>query len=238
MKRMISLGITHLFLSPLAVAGGPTVTMSGPTPAISATYPSDLTSTITYTISNYVTQPLPLSISGISPPIQRVTVSNDCGGRLLAGNPSYPSTCQIGVAITPTQAELGSFISENMKINIGGRVPLMSSISFEVVEGGPALSSFVRSSGVADGTNFIPGLGTLGSTDIHVFGFSFLSSGVCNASLTSSDYPATPVTISSNTSLIVPGAFPNDCIAFCNSTITSITYPGQSVNCTNVIPVT
>lgn len=235
MKRMISLGITTLLLSPLAFAT-PTVALSGPTPAIAATYGSDSVSTIVYTIRNYFNHQLPLSISGISSPIQRVQVSNDCGYGIPSGNPNYPATCQIGISISPTEAEVGSFISQKMLVDIGGRAPLMSSISFTVVAAVyPSLTSFVAASGVAVGANFIPGLGTLSSSTIHAYGLPLLSPGVCDASTTIGNYPGVPVTIISDTLLTIPNNFPNRCFALCNNTIVSTTYPGQSADCTNVI---
>lgn len=128
--RMISLGITSLLLSPWALAIPP-VTLSGPTPAI----PSQVTATttMTYTISNYVPQRFPLSISGISSLVQRVAVQNDCGNGLLAGSPTHPSTCQIGVSITPPSSNTNTSIQQNLLVNYGGRVPLSSSISTTAV---------------------------------------------------------------------------------------------------------
>ena len=130
MKRMISLCVTHLFLSPLAFAGGPTVTMSGPTPTIASSYGAGISSTVIYTITNNVPNSLPVTVSGITGAITRTTVANDCGTSLPAAGTTGPSTCNIGITITPTTAQIGSSISQTMEVNYQGRTPLTSDISF------------------------------------------------------------------------------------------------------------
>lgn len=233
--RMIPLGITSLLSSSLAFAIPP-VTLSAPTPAIAASYPTGSNTTLTYTVSNYVHERLPLIISGLSSPLQRVSVPNDCGNGLPVGNPNYPATCTIGVLISPSEVNAGSFISQEMQVNTGGRVPLKSTLSFNVAEG-PIVTSFDSATGIAGGTNFIPGLGTIASTTITLYGFNLLSPGVCDITVTAQNYTGVPVQIFSDTSLQIPGGFPQPCIAFCNSTVTSTTYPGQSANCTNAFAI-
>ena len=127
--RISSLGTTCLLLSPLAFAMPP-VTLSGPTPAIPTLFSPILTRTFTYTVNNYVPQWLPLSIGGISSPIQRVSVPNDCGYGLLAGSPSNPSTCQIGISLTTTMANANTSINQNLLVNYGGRTT--KEISFKI----------------------------------------------------------------------------------------------------------
>ncbi len=130
MKRMISLCVTSLFLSPLAFAGGPPVTMSGPTPAIAPSYSVGISSTVIYTITNNVPKRLPVTVSGITGAITRTTVANDCGATLPAASTSSPSTCNIGVVITPTESEIGSAVSHTMLVDYGGRKPLTNTFSF------------------------------------------------------------------------------------------------------------
>ncbi|MFI4919155.1 MAG: hypothetical protein ACHP65_06340 [Legionellales bacterium] len=126
MNRKVSLATASLLLSPWALAMIP-VTMSGPTPAIAPTYDAGIQKTVIYTVSNNVpNHSFPLTVSGILGAITRVTVANDCGNGLPAG----PSTCNLGIAITPLASQIGSAISQTLQVNYGGRAPLSSSISF------------------------------------------------------------------------------------------------------------
>lgn len=133
MKRMISLGIMSLMVSPLAFAIPP-VMISGPMPAIASSYMVGTTNTVIYTITNNVPKTLPLTVSGISGPITRIPVANDCGTTLPAGTAS----CKIGIAITPRASDVGSFIGQTLKVDYQGRIPLTRAISFTVK---PALPS-------------------------------------------------------------------------------------------------
>ncbi len=55
-------------------------------------------------------------------------VPGDCGNIL----PTGPSTCHIGIDISPSSAQAGSTMSQTLKIDYQGRLPLTSSISFFV----------------------------------------------------------------------------------------------------------
>lgn len=75
--RTILLGVTSV-LSPSLIFANPPVILSGPTPTISPTYSVGISQTVMYTIINYVPKRFPLTISGISKPLTRITVDNDC----------------------------------------------------------------------------------------------------------------------------------------------------------------
>lgn len=120
-------GIASLLLSTPTLAMPP-VTLSGPNPTLAVSYASNTSSSVTYTITNYVPQSFPITVSGLSNPIQRTSVANDCGSSLPAG----PSTCDIGITISPTSAEAGATINQTLAINYQGRTTLTSPISFSV----------------------------------------------------------------------------------------------------------
>ncbi|MGC1181954.1 hypothetical protein [Legionella sp.] len=240
--RMISLGVTGLLMSPLAFAK-PTVTLSQPTPAIPVNSVAGVRSTYTYSISNYVPQALPLSITGISSPITRIQVPNDCGNGLLAANGIFPSVCQIGIEVATQPGQGGQFISQDMLVNIGGRVPLRSSISFQLVNPTlPTLYSVTGSTGDISGAVFSQ-LGVVGASgqSLRYYAFNDIG-GVCNISTLISTGVFNGVTIFSDTSLTIAdlAGTPGNvyCAALCNNSVTSPTYPGQDSLCTNVIPVT
>lgn len=239
--RMIFLGATSLLISPLAFAK-PTVTLSQPTPTIPESYVAGTNHIYTYSIRNYVPQALPLSITGISSPIKRTQVPNDCGNGLLAASGMFPSVCQIGIAIAPPTEKAGQFISQKMLVNIGGRLPLISSISLQLVEPTlPTLYSVSGSTGETSGAVFSQ-LGVVGVSGQSLTFYAFNDiGGVCDTSVLVATGSFSPVTISSDTSLTIPapGIPPNVyCVAMCNSSVTSPTYPGQDSSCTDVIPVT
>lgn len=125
MKRIIALA--SVFFS-TAIYAIPPVILSKPSPAIALTYNDNTSNIITYTITNNVPKILPLTVSGISDGIQRTTVPGDCGNALPAG----PSTCNIGINISPSSAQAGSTVSQTLKIDYQGRTPLTSPISFLV----------------------------------------------------------------------------------------------------------
>jgi hypothetical protein len=133
--RMISLGTTSLLASSLAFAIPP-VTLSSPTPAITSQYLVNSKAFLTYTISNYAPKPFTLTITGISPPVRRVQASsNDCGYGIPAGNPTHPSTCNIGISINPRASDSSS-ISQTLVVDYQGRTPLESGISFTISQFG------------------------------------------------------------------------------------------------------
>lgn len=112
-----------------SVIAAPPVTMSGPTPAIAGSYAIGSSNTFTYTITNNVpNKSFPITVTGISGPVSRVTVANDCGSSL----PKGPSTCNIGVLIAPTSGDEGSSFNQNLTINYQGRTPLVKNITFSV----------------------------------------------------------------------------------------------------------
>ncbi len=129
MKKIITMAIASSLLSPLAFAIPP-VTLSGPSPAISPYYAGGASSIVTYTITNNVPKKLPVTISGVSNGISRTAVSNDCGSLMPAG----PSSCNIGIAISPAVAQIGSTINQTLQVNYQGRSPLTSPIAFSVIQ--------------------------------------------------------------------------------------------------------
>jgi hypothetical protein len=110
----------------MAFANNP-VTLIGPTPALLQTYNAGLSNTLVYTIINKVPKNLPLVLSGIYGLVSRTPVANDCGNILPAR-----SACNIGIAIAPTAADMGSFIYQVLQVYYDGRLPLTSPISFTV----------------------------------------------------------------------------------------------------------
>jgi hypothetical protein len=121
----------------LAVAEVP-VTLSGPTPAIASSYTPGDSTTIIYALRNNVpNRSFPITISGISSPLSRVTVANDCRNHLPAG----PSTCQIGINIAPKAPDAGLFISQTLSVNYQGRLPLTSTIEFLVNQIPPLITT-------------------------------------------------------------------------------------------------
>ena len=102
----------------------------------------------------------------------------------------------------------------------------------------PTLFSLNARTGNVIGNNFIPGLGSEGSTDITVYGFPLASPGICDTAVTEARYFHVPTTIVSSNLLTIPLDFPNACVAFCHTDITAFDYPGQSASCTNVVLTT
>jgi hypothetical protein len=106
------------------------VTISDPSPAIADSYNRGDSQTIVYTITNNVpNRSFPITVSGMTAPLNRTIVANDCGGSL----PKGPSTCNIGVLIAPTCASTGKWIKQNLSVNYQGRTPLVKNIAFSVV---------------------------------------------------------------------------------------------------------
>jgi hypothetical protein len=119
-----------LFCSSTAFATA-TVSLSAPNPAVLASYASNSSQTVIYTVTNNVpNKSFPFTISGISAPLSRTTVSNDCNQTIPAG----PSTCNIGIAISPTAGEVGLTINQTLQLNYQGRTPLTSQLSFSVIQ--------------------------------------------------------------------------------------------------------
>lgn len=125
-RAVILCSISWLFYS-WAFALVP-VSLSGPSPAIASVYSANTSTTLIYTIKNNVPKSLPLSISGISHEIQRTTVAGDCGNALPVG----PSTCNVGLTISPSNEQIGASTSQTVQFNYQGRTALTSTISFSV----------------------------------------------------------------------------------------------------------
>ncbi|AHE66865.1 WD40/YVTN/BNR-like repeat-containing protein [Legionella oakridgensis] len=117
-----------LFIIKSAKAAIPVI-LSGPNPALANTYMIGSSTTLIYTITNNVPQSsFPISIRGISNPISRVTVANDCGNTLPAG----PSICNLGIKISPTQTIAGLSINQTLLVDYQGRRPLSATMAFSV----------------------------------------------------------------------------------------------------------
>ncbi len=109
------------------------VTLSEPEPPLSSVYGNNAPTTVVYTVTNRVPKRLPIELTGISSPLSRTHVHNDCRSELPA-----ESTCNIGIIINPTDDEIGSHVTRVWQLDYQGRAPLTSEISFSVVQ-----SSFV-----------------------------------------------------------------------------------------------
>ncbi len=105
------------------------VTISGPSPAIPSILLINSTSSYDYTITNNVPHAsFPLSIEGLSSPVSRTTVANDCGSSLAAG----PSSCHVGITLAPSLTNSGAMINQAFAASYQGRIPLKQSVSFLV----------------------------------------------------------------------------------------------------------
>lgn len=133
MNRNVFLGISYVLLSSYAfakptVAVKPTVTLSGPTPALAASYNAGLPSTVVYTITNNVPHKrFPVQVTGIYGEIQRTPVENDCGDLMPAG----PSVCNIGITMTPS-SNSNAIINQTMVIHYHKRTTFKVPITFSV----------------------------------------------------------------------------------------------------------
>lgn len=115
----------------IAAAQAP-VTLSGPTPAIDASYSVGSEATVTYTLANYAPSNSPISVT-VESPLSRVnSSSNDCGTSLKAGSPTHPSTCQVSIKIKPNNSDSRQTINQTVSVNYQGRSPLTSPVSFTV----------------------------------------------------------------------------------------------------------
>jgi DNA-binding beta-propeller fold protein YncE len=121
--------LISLLVSPLVFAIQP-VTMSGPIPALSPTYSAGSSHTVIYTITNRVPKCLPITVEGISGSVRRIPVPNDCGAFLPPALGTIPSTCNLGISISPTQAGVGLPVNQILQVNYQGRRPLQALISF------------------------------------------------------------------------------------------------------------
>lgn len=105
------------------------VTLSDPSPPIASSYSVGDSATVIYTITNNVPGlHAPITVYGISGPIARTSVTNDCENAL----PTGPSTCNIGILIAPTSANADSVINQNLYVNYKGRKPLVKNITFSI----------------------------------------------------------------------------------------------------------
>ena len=132
-----------LFAVQSAIAAVP-VTMSGPSPAIAGSYNAGDANTFTYTITNNVpNKSFPITASGISNPVSRTTVSNDCGSTL----PKGPSICNIGILIAPQASDAGKTFNQILSVNYQGRIPLTSNLAFST---GTVTTAILTASGQDD----------------------------------------------------------------------------------------
>jgi len=117
-----------IFFVNSAMAGIP-VTISAPQPALASRYDMGNLVPNIFTVTNNVPQhSFPLTVSGITGAINRIAVNNDCGSVI----PSGPSTCQIGILISPQRTDEDSTISQHLAIDYQGRSLLSTTISFTV----------------------------------------------------------------------------------------------------------
>lgn len=129
LKTIKGLLLLFLFLPLNLVYAEVPVILSGPTPTIPSTLSINNPKTFIYTITNNVPKlSFPITIKGISPPVTRTIVANDCGNAIPPG----PSTCNIGIRIAPTSASAGQSINQTLLVDYKGRVPLKSSIRFAI----------------------------------------------------------------------------------------------------------
>lgn len=163
---------------------------------------------------------------GVAPYTYTITAGSLPTGLSLAASTGV-------ISGTPTTASTYSFTvtATDSIANTGARA-----YSIVVSNAYPTLTSIIASTGASGGTNFTPGLGSVGSTTLTVYGLPLLSPGVCDT-VSTSGYFNLPVTIVSSSSITIPPDIPNPCAAFCNTSVTAATYPGQSASCTNVILV-
>lgn len=107
----------------------PTLTLTAPT--LNPTYQAGTTTTISYTINNYVPKALAVtSISGITAPLS--LASNGCV-TIPAASSTVPGQCIISINVAPMSSEVGETISQTLLIDVGSRTPLTSPISFKVM---------------------------------------------------------------------------------------------------------
>ena len=103
--------------------------LTGPLPAVQSTYDLQTSQTIYYRVYNNASgfRP-PITVTGISGAISRVTAINDCGDYL----PTAGTYCQIGVQIFPQNQDAGQTVNQTLSIDYQSRVPLTSKIQFQV----------------------------------------------------------------------------------------------------------
>lgn len=126
MKWIFCVALAGVLISPTVLAVDPVI-LSEPVPPIPQAYLTGTPQTVVYTVTNRVPKHLPITLSGISGPLTRVPVANDCGHTLPVG----PATCKIGIQITLDT--LGTSVNQLLKINYDGRSPLTSPIAFSIV---------------------------------------------------------------------------------------------------------
>ncbi|MDR3477858.1 MAG: hypothetical protein P4M14_07490 [Gammaproteobacteria bacterium] len=224
-------------LAQTAIAAIP-VTMSDASPAIANSYTIGNTNTFIYTITNNVPgRSFPISVGGISAPVSRTTVLNDCGSNL----PKGPSTCNIGVAIAPTAANVGQAIKQTLAVNYQGRTPLTKSIAFSVP--GAVITTTLSSSTAATNSTFsitYTQNGTGGNVVSATLpaGMSFVGPSTCsisqaarlcslqvNTGSSAGSYPIIPMLISGSASLL---SSPSPLVITLN--LTQYGYVGDSIS--------
>jgi hypothetical protein len=105
------------------------VTLSDPSPSIATTYHVGTSHTLIYTVTNHVPRArFPITVNGLSTPVTRISVPDDCGNTLPAG----PSTCKIGIQIAPAANHTGLSFNQTLSINYQVRAPLTKNIIFSV----------------------------------------------------------------------------------------------------------
>jgi hypothetical protein len=155
MMKWIS-ALLFLVVSQCAFATEPPVSISGPVPAFPTTIYAGFSGTFVYTITNRVPKVLPLTVSGLSAPVARAPVANDCGNHLARG----PSTCNVAISIIATTAVTVGAVAESFILDYQGRAPFNESVSFTVapilsVSGSP-IAVFTGGSGNLTITNVSP----------------------------------------------------------------------------------
>lgn len=162
--QILRLSVLFFLSISSAMAGVVPVSLSGPVPAIASSYTPESTETITYTITNNVPKNIPIEISGISSPLARTTVNNDCGNTLPPG----PSTCHIGIVISPSSQIANTTINQTLLIDYQSRRPLTSNINFSVSAPSPLPSIFTFVAAGQDSITSLPLL-TVSTDNANVF---------------------------------------------------------------------
>ena len=109
--------------------------MTDPTPPIASVYSAGDSTTVIYTMENHVpSQSIPFTLSGISPPVSRVKVNNDCENIIP---PGPTGTCQICILIAPTKANIGHTYNQTLYIDTHSPHNFTKQISFTVQEASP-----------------------------------------------------------------------------------------------------
>jgi hypothetical protein len=106
------------------------INMSDPVPAIASTYSAESSNIVVYTIYNHVPgHAIPFILTGISPPVSRVKVDNDCESIIPTGP---TSSCNIGIKIAPGIEHIGQTYNQVLTIDYYSPYKLTQKITFSV----------------------------------------------------------------------------------------------------------